>query len=440
MSAHRFPPTEHSGQEAVEAPTLPLPPPREQAQIQRTPQPETGMAAKAEPPSYLAPLTREDVARNAQRLKSLPTNLHGLEAFLPELEKMKPAELLHVLQARFTKDPNPANAALLQYGINRITTCGPVDPHIRDAITKAVEALHKPSAAHPGSTDDLFCWAYVDANFGGASMFLDLSPGWVYWAETYVGSAMNDKISSLTCSCTSDEVGGNFCLFENARFFGRYQNYALTVPPDLGPGGYAEEDVSYVGDSFNDITSSILLVRRFANETRPVSVSGLVPQSDITNIVNAQSSVSSGGDATFTWDLWPNGPTSGSSDTHPDDPEKAFLWVIVPINVDTHTIFGTYSAQIRYWVYIYVDGDGNLQGYVDTYGCWVQGGWITGDVQNGLMEKIPGTIGQVNGLISNALSLANLGGPYRFAYYLPGKNVLQGSTWDDVTIVAVKPN
>jgi hypothetical protein len=266
-------------------------------------------------------------------------------------------------------------------------------------------------------------------------MFLELQPGWVYWAETYVGDAMNDKISSLICTCTSDEVGGNFCLFENANFVGRYQNYNVTVPS--GIDGYVEEDVSYVGDDFNDITSSILLIRRFANETSPVSIGALVPQNDITNIVNAQSQVSSAGAATFTWDMWPTGPTS-SSDWHPNDPDKVFIYVLIPINVDTQTIFGTYSAQVRYWIYVYVDGNGQLQGYVDYYGCWVQGGWITGDVQNKLMQKIPGTIGQVNNLVSGALAFANIGGPYRFCYYLPGKNSLTGSTWDDVTVVAVR--
>ena len=69
---------------------------------------------------------------------------------------------------------------------------------------------------------------------------------------------------------------------------------------------------------------------------------------------------------------------------------------------------------------------------------YVQGGWITGQVQNGLMQKIPGTIGQVNNLVSEALGLANTGGPYRFSYFLPGTNAFTGSTWDDVSVVAVR--
>jgi len=115
-----------------------------------------------------------------------------------------------------------------------------------------------------------------------------------------------------------------------------------------------------------------------------------------------------------------------------------FLYVVVPVHIDTHTIFGTYYAEVRYWIYLYVDSQGNLQGYVNWFGCYVQGGWITGDVQNGLMSAIPGTIGQVNDLVSQALDLANIGGPYRFMYYLPGTNAFTGNTWDDVSVVAVR--
>jgi hypothetical protein len=443
----------------VEAPTLPLPPPRvrpsrgvfdadEIAQLteRMTTDPQTahvseesesGAVARAEVPPHIKPPTREDIARNNVGLRALPAGLNDFEAFLPELCKQKPEGALQILGKRYSGDPSAANAALLQRAVNRITTSGTVDARLKGQIDKAVKLLHEKSVKQPSQGDDVSAWFYVDANYGGASMFSSLGQGWVYWAERYVGDSMNDKISSLFFSASSDEVGGNVILFENAGFVGRYLNFGLTVPPDLGAGSFAEEDVSYVGDAFNDITSSYLLVRRFDNETRPTPIGALVPQQKITDIVNSQNQISSAGSTTFTWDLWPTGPASGS-DWHPNDPSKMFLYILVPINVDTQTIFGTYSAQVRYWVYLYVDDSGKLEGYVDYYGCWVQGGWITGQVQNGLMQKIPGTIGQVNDLVSQALGLANIGGPYRFLYYLPGKNAASGSTWDDLTVVGVK--
>ena len=87
-------------------------------------------------------------------------------------------------------------------------------------------------------------------------------------------------ISSLAYNSSSNEVGGSIVLFEHARYFGKYQNYSI-IPGQLG-------EVPYVGNDFNDLASSALIIRRFPNETTPVSLSTLVPHSAITDIVNAR--------------------------------------------------------------------------------------------------------------------------------------------------------
>ena len=173
--------TEHSPDPAdpsVLSPTLPLPPPREEASRFHA---EGAVGAEVERPPHHVAVTRDDIARNNLRLKALPASLRNLEAFLPQLQSKKPADVLGILRDRFAADPSPANASLLQHAVNRITTCGPVDAQLKRDIAKAVEVLHKPTKTKPtrtkpGATDDLFCWAYVDADFGGASMFLDLVP------------------------------------------------------------------------------------------------------------------------------------------------------------------------------------------------------------------------------------------------------------------------
>jgi hypothetical protein len=263
-----FPHSNHRARVSVESPTLPLPPPspdtaalghalggidgakmREFAEQAGVVQAEAGTIARAEPPAHISPLTREDVARNNLSLRALPAHLQDIEKFVPQLQKKKPGQILKLLTERYVADPSAANAGLLQHAINRITCRGAPDAHLKREIADAVQTLHKKSSQNPAKGDDIFLWAYYDANFSGASIFADLPQGWVYWSIPYVGDAMNDAISSLTLSCTSDEVAGNVCLFENANFVGRYQNYSLTVPPGLN--GYAEEDVSYVGDAFH---------------------------------------------------------------------------------------------------------------------------------------------------------------------------------------------
>jgi hypothetical protein len=354
-------------------------------------------------------LTPEVVRDNDRSVISLAPDLLGFEAFVPELRGMKPEARLRVLSERYSHDPTVNNSLLLQQAINRLTTGGPIHEHLRADIDKALKVLHQrpPKPGAGTGSDDIFFWAYADADFRGASLLGDLPQGWIYLRNAFVG---------------------------------KYQNYGVRVPP--GIHGYVEEDVSYVGDDFNDLASSILVVRRFANETAPVSIGGLIKPGDILDIVNQQSGISPAGDPTITWDLWPTGPTS-SRDWHPNDPGKRFIYVIVPITVQTPWPFPDAYAQVRYWIYLYVDSTGQLQGHTAYWGYYVSTTCfltrcITGDIASALAQKIPGTTGQVDRLVAQAVALANVGAPYRFTYFLPGKGQFAGSTWDDVTVVAVK--
>jgi hypothetical protein len=439
---------------SLESPTLPLPPPHERnpENALRTARriKEAGMSddgsrpiakgARTEPaPHHLANLTPDLIRNNDLSLVGPSLGRFGIDKFLPELNRQKPDAVLRRLAERYRENPNVNNSLLLQHAVNSLSSAGWASAHLRQEIDRAVSVLHKKASTNDKTSDDIFSWLYVDANFGGASVFADLPQGWIYWRQPYVGDAMNDKISSLSLACTGEEVGGNIALFENAGFVGRYQNYGVTLPAGAN---LVEEDVSYVGDDFNDITSSFLIVRRFANETSPVSLKALIPPDKITAIVNQQSGISSNGDPTITWDMWPTGPTS-SSDWHPNDPGKRFIYVLIPIKVHTPWPFPDADAQVRYWIYLYVDDQGQLQGYTAYWGYWVGSccfltQCITGDVANGLAEAIPGTLGQVDALVSDAIGFANLGGPYRFSYFLPGDGGFTGSTWDNVTVVAVK--
>jgi len=395
------------------------------------PAPAGGTMARAEAPPNIRLASQEEIAANDLSLASLPRVL-GLDRFIADLANKSPIEALEVLEGRFRQDPSASNGALLQAGINGLTTSGPLDEASKRVVERAMALFHKKPQRKKkqGGTDDIWYWGYVDANYGGGSTWADLIQGWIYWrTPDFRSFGMNDALSSLIYGCTTEETGGNVILFENINYNGRYRNYS--TQPGFSTG------VSYVGDDFNDITSSTLIVRRFANETAPVSIGSAVPQSAVTDIVNQQGGVRSAGNTTITWDLWPSGPTTGS-DPHPDDPGKRFIYVIVPIMVQTPWYVPDYYAQVRYWIYLYVDTSGNLQGYVNWYGCYVEGGIVHDQVRDGLMAKIPGTLGQVNNLVSQALALANIGAPYRFSYFLPGRNEFNGNTSDDVSVVAVR--
>ncbi|KAN0110983.1 hypothetical protein V8E51_007370 [Hyaloscypha variabilis] len=254
------------------------------------------------------------------------------ESILPELKGLSPAETIKTLVKKFKKDPYPANRAALNSAVHRATRVSAADSEVAAAIeeVKAVFAGQGVSEQGAKAVDDIWMQAWKDINYSGASLYLDMPPNYIYSGYNWVGSNMNDAISSIKMGASSTELGGHVILFENSDFWGRYLNYTLNSP--------GEDDVGYVGSSFNDITSSILISRRFANETPAIPLSAHISQASISAIVNRQQDVRSSGNTTFTWDLMPTGPYS-SSDWHPNAPGRIFIYLIVPIQVNTNQWF-----------------------------------------------------------------------------------------------------
>lgn len=381
----------------------------------------------AEPPQHIERPTAEILATNNRSTDGAP-RFCDVVPFFPEYADLSPLAALDTIEKRFKKEPSHQTARLLQSAMNRILASPSLSESHRTAINRNVSLFAQYDSTNP-QTGNIWYTLYEHGIGVGRSSFESMTPGFGYWRRpSFVPMGMNDIFSSLSLGASSDEVGGVVLLFEHERYFGQYRAYIPT------PG--RTNDVNYVGNDFNDMTSSALIVRRFARETSPVTLGALVPKSSITDIVNATPLVRPNGDPIFTWDLWPTGGTSG--DFHPNDVSKTFVYVIVPIMVHTPPPFADYQAQVRYWIYLYVDGSGQLQGYVAWWGYWVEGGIISGDVEAGLKDKIPGTIPQVNDLVGNAVAAANVGAPYSYVYYLPGRFQLAGNVFDDVTVVAVR--
>jgi hypothetical protein len=367
-------------------------------------------------------------ANNRSTLGAPP--FHDVARFLPDVADLGPLEALRALETRFRAEPSQERALLLQSAMNRIYAAPSLDESHRTAVERAAALFSESDTKNvPTQTDNIWYTLYEHADFGGRASYESMTPGPGYWRRpTFAPMGMNDIFSSLSFGASADEVGGVVLLFEHERYFGQYRAYIPT------PG--QTSFVNYVGNDFNDKTESALIVRRFPRETPPLSLDSLVQKSKIIDIINATPKVRPDGDPIFTWDMWPAG--GPSNDWHPNDVNSIFIYVIVPIMVHTPWPYPDYHAQARYWIFLYVDGNGKLQGYVAYWGYWVEGGSISGDVEAGLRDAIPGTIPQVNALVGQAISLANAGGTYSYVYYLPGRFQLAGNVFDDVTVVAVR--
>jgi hypothetical protein len=271
---------------------------------------------------YAPRYTAEDVKANYGRLLPISANVIDFPTIFPELTDKNPTEVIHALAKRFKEKPTVENSTLLQAAINKFGSVKGGGSHsVKHAIKEAQKLFHLPSQDKKDSgQDDIWFNAFVDENYGGGSLFMDMPQAFSAMGYSWVGSDFNDKLTSLQGGCSTSEVGGHVMLFQDVNFGNAYQNFALTGAP---PGNTIADP--NVGQSFNDQTSSILMLRRYPNETRPVSFASWVPPSSVANIVeglgpNVQFVYS----PIYSWDLWPNG-----SQSHPNDPFKTFVYIRV---------------------------------------------------------------------------------------------------------------
>lgn len=341
--------------------------------------------------------------------------LSQIAGLLPALEKAGPPEILEKLTARCRAEPSPANQLLLEDAINQLTTIGELDERTEKLVQQAIDLLAQAGA----KGDSIWGRFYQHANYRGWSYYLNHGPGWVYRLVTRLGGSYNDAISSLYVGTSSNDRG-MMILFEHERFRGRYACFPGT------PGTTVW--TNYVGDFINDRTTSILAVRRF-NPEKEVSIAlgSLGLSGRIQEYVASVPRISMRGNPIITWDMWPD-----------FDPSRRYIYLRIPVRVDVPYWFD-YDAEIRYWIYLYVDSAGSLHAYTAWYGCWVEGGVKSDSISDRIMNELPATLGTIDTELANVLSLVTpLLGPLERQYFLPGTAAATGHADDDVTIVLVR--
>lgn len=284
-------------------------------------------------------------------------------------------------------------------------------------------AIHLVSEGE-GASDLIWMWLYQHASYGGWSYLLMQPQGSRYRNVRYIGDGYNDQASSLKVLESQGERGLAI-LFENVPYEGRY----ATFPGESG--GTAA--TGNVGPFINDLTSSLMLVRRAPPEREiPFTLGGILRPEIQQFATSISQQVSLRGQPIVTWDMWPD-----------FSPSSKYVYLRVPVTVHVPGWFD-YSAEIRYWIYPWVDGQGQLKAYVAAYGCWVEGGILSGTVADQIMQALPGTVGTVNTKIDDLMRAMVIFGPYTECYLLPGTSgypgtaPVTGNTTDDVTVVLVR--
>jgi len=269
---------------------------------------------------------------------------------------------------------------------------------------------------------------YKHVNYAGNSAYWAHSPGWTYyriWTNNLKNSALHDEISSLKFYSSNGERATAF-LFQHSHFTGRFIAFRGEVP---------SHNVSRLGDfSFNDITSSILLVRHRKLEFIPLSL-GSLAHDDATKAIDEAledvSEASRRGNVVFTWAMWPN-----------FDPDKKFVKLQVPLRIHVPN-WSDYDARVTYYIYFYIDSAGRLQGYVNWVETWVDSGVISGSIIDRLHPQAIEAASTVNAEIANLVTELDFY-TWQYLYYLPGvaptiiPQDYSGHVQDDVSMILVR--
>jgi hypothetical protein len=408
----------------------------------------TSKVRNAGPTAFAVRATPEEIRatdRTSVRRRSI---LADIGKFIPDLENADPRNALAILTEEYQEHPSQDGQFLVQDAINRIAHVGEVDGESKKVVSRAIEILTSvklPGQGGDGAKDSIWSNLYEHPDSRGRSLFAYLGPDSIYQSiqQSYLqGIGLNDQISSLALNASQDEFRGDVIMFQDDRFFGRFTSIRTTINNPTQP-----VSVSYVGDSINDQTSSVLLVRRYSDETTRV-LGDANAKAVIKSIISGTHGVRElRGDPIFTWDMWPIG-----GDSHPNDPEKRFIQVKIPVVINVPDWFD-YDAEIWLWFYLYISG-GYLQGYLAAYGAWVEGGLKSQDVLNGIMDALPDQFGAIETTLNAELSTVNgtsrlasklaVLGPFSTVYLLPGDQnqftgmAMEGDVEDNVTVVLVR--
>lgn len=340
------------------------------------------------------------------------------------------ADQLRQAIEKYRANPSLKGASFIEMAINRIGISAQSDKGLLLLVDEAKQVLSKKFEVNKEGGfegDNVTGTIFEHSDFHGSSLFLNLlgGGGLLTGYVSLSGFHFNDKVSSAELTTSVDEVGGRLFLFQNDRFLGRY------VKLDADSDGNIQ--LPSLSSFMDDRTSSVLIYRKVANEIS-VALGDLVPASAITSLISSQDEISSRGDPIFTWDLFPDG-----KDGHPNETGKMYVYIRIPVTIDVPYWPFDYDAEIRFWIYPYIDQNGNLHAWLDYYGAWVEGGLLTDSVLANLMgpQGIQNSLGQVGSLLDQVVSAANVFGPYSSIYLLPGRNEAKGNTDDDVTIVLI---
>ncbi len=118
--------------------------------------------------------------------------------------------------------------------------------------------------------------------------------------------------------------------------------------------------------------------------------------------------------------FWPNVPYYGNNPGAHNNSDM-LIRVYFNFHISTPWYCTDADGNISYYISLYLDGSGHLQGYVDGWSYSYNGGgpFCTGAINDALNSAVPNGMSTVQGILDNALALLS-DSTFSMLYYLPG--------------------
>jgi hypothetical protein len=263
---------------------------------------------------------------------------------------------------------------------------------------------------------------YRNKHFGGA---VDPFTSKGRYHGVIFGSKFRNRISSLRAHASGNS--GQVYAFTEDNFLGPY------VSCNLGNGGTSAWDS--LGGLNNDIESAVM-INRGKNEVTLGLKEQMAP--DFAAAMDkklANTPVSRKGDPLVYTRFWP-----GYS------PDKVFVSLQQGLHVEVPGILPDYQAEVRYDIYLYLNKNGKVRGYVAWVYVWVEGGILSHKIHDALQPQLVAGASELNSKLQAKLAVFQ-GFTFTSLYLLPGPPPLSPSkalgemhnSSDDSTLV-LAPN
>jgi hypothetical protein len=141
--------------------------------------------------------------------------------------------------------------------------------------------------------------------------------------------------------------------------------------------------------------------------------------------------------------FWPNVPYYGNNPGAHNNSDM-LIRIYFNFHISTPWYCSDADGNISYYIFLYLDGSGHLQGYVDGWSYNYSGGgpFCTGSINDALNNAVPNGMGTVQTILNNALALLS-GSTFSMLYYLPGSGTkTPGNTSENADLdvaIAVLP-